>query len=69
MTLQIVRDWVIRLNFCDPDGLRGGKGCGQDVDPQHCSAAALVTNGRARPGLADPWGGALAADRSGVLIV
>ena len=44
VTLQIVRDWVVRLNTCGPDRLVGGKAPGRRalLEDRHRAALAAV---------------------------
>ena len=65
VTLQIVRDWVMKFNTHGPSGLIAGKALGQtprltsELSP--CAALArMVEDG---PIAAVPWRGALAACR------
>jgi len=48
VTLQIVRDWVVKFNACGPSGLINGKGPGQPSllnDAQRAALAAVVESG------------------------
>jgi len=48
VTLQIVRDWVVKFNARGPAGLIGGKASGQPSllnDTQRAALAAAVENG------------------------
>jgi hypothetical protein len=61
VTLQVVRDWVLRFNRRGPDGLINGKAPGNRPklnDEQRC-AAGQHGGAWADPG--HPWRGALAA--------
>ena len=64
VTLQIVRDWVMKFNTHGPSGLIAGKAAGSNAAPERASTAqpwlAMVEDGL------DPcrsWRGALAACR------
>ena len=63
VTLQIVRDWVLKLNDRGPDGLVDGKAPGPPslLSDQHRAALARAIGGRADPG--GTWGGPLADHR------
>ena len=63
VTLQIVRDWVLRFNARGPEGLVNRKAPGQPsrLTDAHRAALAAVDRERADPG--DSWRRALAADR------
>lgn len=66
VTLQIVRDWVIRFNARGPDGLLDGKAPGKRsilTDAQPCAHRGC--RARSHPG--GPRRCSLAADRSGAV--
>jgi transposase len=63
VTLQIVRDWVLRFNAHGPDGLLTGKAPGAPSlldNHQRQALRRIVEDGRPGPG--HPWRRALAAD-------
>ena len=64
VTLQIVRDWVVKFNARGPAGLIDGKGPGQPSllnDAQRAALAAVVESG---PIAGGAWRGAVATGRS-----
>ena len=64
VTLQIVRDWVVRFNAEGPGRADRPQGARPDAAADDAHRAALAQRDRARPDPGDPRRGALAADRS-----
>src|SRR4051812_38887132 len=64
VTLQIVRDWVLRFNARGPEGLRTGRAPGAPPRLTDAHRAALVARVDAGPDPGHPRRGALALDRS-----
>ena len=64
VTLQVVRDWVVRFNAQGPDGLIDRKAPGQQprLNEAHRAALAAIIRERADP--CGSWGRALADRRS-----
>ena len=63
VTLQIVRDWVLRFNAHGPDGLLDRKAPGQPSLLKDEHRTALAAHGRGRTHSRDPWRRALADRR------
>ncbi len=64
VTLQIVRDWVMRFNAHGPDGLIDRKVPGRPARLNDMHRAAVGSHDRERADTGHSWRGALAADRS-----
>ena len=64
VTLQVVRDWVLRFNADGPDGLIDRKAPWQTVAAERCAPGRAGGNGRARPDPGSAWRGPLADHRS-----
>jgi transposase len=67
VTLQIVRDWVLRFNAEGPEGLLDRKAPGptpRRIDTHRAALADIVDRRRPRPGPGHPWRRALAPLRS-----
>ena len=64
VTLQIIRDWVMRFNARGLPACLMGKSPGQPGGSMMCNARRLVRDGRERSDPGDPRCSALAADRS-----
>ncbi len=67
VTLQIIRDWVMKFNAHGPNGLVDRKAPGQPAKLNDAHRAALMKMIEEGPTLSDPWRRALAADRSGAM--
>ncbi|MEJ2410933.1 MAG: helix-turn-helix domain-containing protein [Novosphingobium sp.] len=64
VTLQIVRDWVLRFNERGPDGLATRKVPGRGFDPERRAARPACRDRRGGTNSCSAWGSALAAVRS-----
>ena len=64
VTVQIVRDWVVKFNAHGPAGPGQPQAARQPSKLTDAHRAALVARGRCGPDPGDPWRGALAVDRS-----
>src|SRR4051794_40061132 len=64
VTLQIVRDWVLRFNARGPEGLRTGRAPGGSASAHRSAPTGPAGHRRARAHSGHPRRGALALDRS-----
>src|SRR3954463_8606878 len=64
VTLQIVRDWVLRFNARGPEGLRTGRAPGGPASDHRSAPTGPAGHRRARSHSGHPRCGALALDRS-----
>ena len=64
VTLQMVRDWVLRFNARGPDGLIDRKAPGQAASAERCASRGAGGGDRERPDPGDARRGALADGRS-----
>jgi hypothetical protein len=60
VTLQIVRDWVLKFNASGPDGLVDRKAPGEAVPSECCASRGSDRGDRARSDTGFSWGGSLA---------
>ena len=63
VTVQIIRDWVVRFNARGADGLFGRQGAGQQTQTQRCAAVGPGRACGARPDPSRPRRRALALQR------
>ena len=63
VTLQIVRDWVLRFNARGPEGLRTGRAPGGSAAAHRSAPTGPAGHRRARAHSGHPRRGALASDR------
>jgi len=64
VTLQIIRDWVVKFNAHGPEGLINRKPPGQALETHRRASRGPAGHHRARAHSGDPRGGALALGRS-----
>ena len=64
VTLQIVRDWVVKFNAQGPDGLDRQEGARPGFAAERYASGGARQGHRRRTHPGDPWCGALAARRS-----